>query len=81
MSAPKCVNCKHEMKKMTNVNKIFSGKYIVSDTTLYVCGKCGEEYIDAKEYERIHKKISAIETKACIPAVHEVIMRARFLVL
>lgn len=81
MNAPKCVNCKHAMKKFSDVNRMFLGKYIVSDATLYVCQKCGEEYIDAKEYERVRKKIGAIEAKSRIPAVHEVMAKTKFLVL
>ncbi len=80
MKTPKCINCRHAMKKISRVNKIF-GKYIVSDTNLYVCETCGEEYLDAKEYERIRKKIDAIESKSTIPSVHEVIAKAKFLVL
>ena len=81
MKDPKCVNCKHTMKKHTNVNRIFLDKYIISDTTMYICEKCGEEYIDAKEYERIRKKIESIESQTKIPAVQKVIDKARFLVL
>lgn len=69
------------MKKFAGVNKIFLNKYIVSDARIYSCARCGEEYIDAKEYERIRKKIAAIETKEMIPAVHQVMARAKFLVL
>ena len=78
---PKCVNCKHVMKKVSNVNKMFLNRYIISDATVFVCQTCGEEYIDAKEYERIRKKIDTIETKTKIPAVHEVMARTKFLVL
>jgi YgiT-type zinc finger domain-containing protein len=69
------------MKKYSKVNKIFKGKYILSDVTMYVCEKCGEEYISDEEYERIRKKIEEIESKSRIPAVHEVIAKARFIVL
>lgn len=69
------------MKKVKDVNKIFMDKYIISDTTMYVCGKCGEEYIEDKEYERIRKKIASIESKAKIPAVHQVLAKVRFLIL
>lgn len=69
------------MKRFSNVNKIFLDKYIISDANVYVCKKCGEEYIDAKEYERIRKKITAIESKSKIPAVHQAIARVKFLVL
>ncbi len=51
---------------------MFLGKYIISDATVYVCPNCSEEYMDSKEYERIRKKIAAIESKNKIPAVHEV---------
>ncbi|HLC69328.1 MAG TPA: YgiT-type zinc finger protein [Candidatus Bilamarchaeaceae archaeon] len=78
---PKCVNCKHAMKKVSNVNKMFLNRYIISDATVYVCQTCGEEYLEAKEYERIRKKIDAIEIKADIPAVHQVMARTKFLVL
>ena len=81
MGAPKCSNCKIAMKKFSGVNKIFLNKYIVSDANVYICKKCGEEFIDAKEYERIRKKIASIESKSMIPAVHQVIARAKFLVL
>ena len=81
MGVRKCANCRHAMKKVSNVNKIFLDKYIVSDTTMYICEICGEEYIDAKEYERIRKKIEEIESRARIPAVCEVMARTRFLVL
>lgn len=81
MGAPKCSNCKMAMKRFSKVNKIFLNKYIVSDAEVYVCKKCGEEYIQAKEYERIRRKIAAIESKSKIPAVHQVIARAKFLVL
>ena len=76
-----CVNCKHAMKKVSNVNKMFLNRYIISDATVYVCPTCGEEYLDAKEYERIRKKIDAIEAKVGIPAVHQVMARTKFLVL
>lgn len=69
------------MKKVSNINKMFLNRYIISDATIYVCRTCGEEYIDAKEYDRIMKKIEAIESKASIPAVHEIMARAKFLVL
>ena len=81
MNQPKCNNCKNSMKKVSNVNKMFLNKYIISDASMYVCETCGEEYIDAQEYERIRKKIDAIESKSNIPAVHEVMLRAKFLVL
>jgi len=81
MAAQKCTNCRHVMKKVSGVNRMFLGRYIISDTELYVCPKCGEEYIDAEEYERIRKKIEDIESKISIPAVHEVIAKIRFLVL
>lgn len=77
----KCPECKATMKKVKDVNKIFMDKYIISDTTMYVCGKCGEEYIEDKEYERIRKKIASIESKAKIPAVHQVLAKVRFLIL
>jgi hypothetical protein len=48
---------------------------------MYVCESCGEEYLDAKEYERIRKKVEAIESRARIPAVQEVMAKAKFLVL
>lgn len=81
MDAPKCANCKCETKKVSNVNKMFMSKYVISDTTLYVCEKCGEEYLDAEEYERIRKKIDAVESRITIPAVQEVIAQTKFLVL
>ncbi len=81
MNAPKCANCKHSMKKVTNVNKIFMSKYVISDTTMYVCQTCSEEYIDAKEYERIRKKVETIESMVRIPAVQEVMAKTKFLVL
>ena len=67
MSAIKCVNCKKAMKKVTGVNRLFCDRYMISGTRLYVCSTCGEEYLDAGEYERIRKKIDAIETKTSIP--------------
>jgi len=82
MNAPKCANCKRAMKRHTGVNKLFLNKYIVSDATVYLCARCGEEYMDEKEYERIRKKIAAIEGKGKkISAVHQVIAKAKFLVL
>lgn len=81
MSTHKCAACKCAMKKYSKVNKIFKGKYILSDVTIYACEKCGEEYISDEEYERIRKKIEEIEAKSRIPAVHEVIAKARFIVL
>ncbi|MBI5047315.1 YgiT-type zinc finger protein [Candidatus Micrarchaeota archaeon] len=81
MSVPNCVNCKHSMKKFTNVNRMFLSKYVISDTTMYICQTCGEEYLPAKEYERIRKKVAAIESRITIPAVQEVIAKTKFLVL
>lgn len=81
MSVIKCFNCKHSMHKVSNVNKMFLNKYIISDANMYVCEKCGEEYLDGEEYERIRKKIDTIESKINIPSVHEVLANAKFLVL
>lgn len=69
------------MKKFSGINRIFKAKYIVSDATVYMCGKCGEEHITAQEYERIRRKIASIESKASIPSVQAVMAKARFLVL
>lgn len=69
------------MKKISNVNRMFLDKYVISDTNMFVCQTCGEEFMEAKEYERIRKKIEAIESNIKIPAVQEVIARAKFLVL
>lgn len=77
----KCSNCGHAMKKFSGVNRIFKDRYIVSDATVYVYKKCGEEHITAQEYERIRKKIAAVESKAGIPSVQAVMAKARFLVL
>lgn len=77
----KCSNCGHAMKKFSGVNRIFKGKYIVSDATVYMCGKCGEEHITAQEYERVRKKIASIESKASLPSVQMVMAKAKFLVL
>jgi len=55
MSAPKCVNCKTKMKKVSGMSKVFKRKYVVSDITSCVCQKCGEEYLTPKEYEMIRK--------------------------
>lgn len=81
MASPKCSNCKCSMKKISNVNRIFMDKYVISDAHIYVCAKCGEEYLDMKEYGRIMKKITEIESKMQIPAVHEVMAKTKFFVL
>lgn len=75
------VKCRHSMKKVSGVNRMFLGRYVISDTTLFVCEKCGEEFIEDKEYERIRKKIEEIESRMEIPAVHEVLVKTKFLVL
>lgn len=81
MNVPKCSNCKQSMKKVSNVNRMFLNRYVISDATMFVCPVCGEEFMAAVEYERIRKKIDAIESKMVIPAVQEVIAKAKFLVL
>ena len=69
------------MKKFSGVNRMFKGRYIISDATVYSCGKCGEEHIEANEYERIRRKINSIEAKAQLPAMQAVMAKAKFLVL
>jgi hypothetical protein len=56
-------------------------KYVVSDTTVYICGNCGEEYLDDKEYARISAKVQEVENKLRIPELQEVLAKVRFLVL
>jgi len=56
-------------------------KYVVSDAAVYVCGKCGEEYLDAREYSRISAKVQEIESKMRIPELQEVLAKVRFLVI
>jgi YgiT-type zinc finger domain-containing protein len=80
MNTPKCVKCNLPTKKVT-VNKIFMDKYVVSDTTVYVCGNCGEEYLDDKEYSRISAKVQEVDNKLRIPELQEVLAKVRFLVL
>jgi YgiT-type zinc finger domain-containing protein len=80
MNTPKCVKCKSPTKKAT-VNKIFLDKYVVSDTTVYVCENCGEEYLDDKEYSRISAKVQEVDNKLRIPELAEVLAKVRFLVL
>jgi len=81
MNGVRCVKCRHSMKKVSGVNRMFLGRYVISDTTLFVCEKCGEEFIEDKEYERIRKKIEEIESRMKIAAVHEVLAKTKFLVL
>lgn len=77
----KCAKCGRPMKKIMGANRIFKSKYIISDAAFFVCAKCGEEYIEPAEYERIRRKISSIESKKMVPAVQAVIAKAKFLVL
>jgi len=69
------------MKKVSGVDRSYLDKYIVSDSTVYVCGKCGAEIIDSAEYERVRKKIAAIEKKAKIPAVQQMMAKVKYFVL
>jgi hypothetical protein len=81
MSMGKCFRCNSPMKKVSGVDRAYLNRYIISDSTVYVCGNCGAEIIDSKEYERVRKKIAAIEQKAKIPAVHEMMAKVKFFVL
>ena len=54
-------------------------KYLITDATVYACPNCGEEYLDSCEYERIRKKIGALEPN--LRSVQEVLAKVKFLVL
>jgi len=69
------------MKKVSGVDRSYLDKYIISDSTVYVCKTCGAEIIDSKEYERVRKKIDAIEKKAKIPAVQQMMAKVKYFVL
>jgi|GEM_PF-1786543 len=81
MGVGKCFRCNSAMKKVSGVDRSYLDKYIVSDSTVYVCGKCGAEIIDSAEYERVRKKIAAIEKKAKIPAVQQMMAKVKYFVL
>lgn len=57
----KCYKCKVGLKKAVRANELF-GKYLISDVAMMVCPSCGEEFIEGEEYERIRKKIAALES-------------------
>jgi len=69
------------MKKFTGVEKMYLNKYIIPDSTVFICKKCGEEVVELEECERIQKKIAAIEKKAKIPAVHQMMAKVKYFVL
>lgn len=81
MGMGNCFRCNSPMKKVSGVDRSYLNKYIISDSTVYVCGKCGAELIDSREYERVRKKIAAIEKKAMVPAVHQMIAKVKYFVL
>lgn len=58
----KCYKCKCELKKVKN-SKHMIRNYVLSDVTAYVCGVCGEKYFNLDEYEKMRKKITAIESQ------------------
>ena len=75
----KCAKCKCTTKKVSDANKLFMDKYLITDPTVYACPNCGEEYLDSCEYERIRKKIGALEPN--LRSVQEVLAKVKFLVL
>lgn len=56
-----CYKCKVPTRKVTSSQ--LNGKYLITDATYFVCDKCGEEYTEGGEYERIRKKIAALESE------------------
>ncbi len=62
MKTPKCFKCEKYTKKVSPATRLFSGKYLLSDVTVFVCPECSEEYYDLDEYGKISKKINAIES-------------------
>ncbi|MBI2530365.1 MAG: YgiT-type zinc finger protein [Candidatus Diapherotrites archaeon] len=65
----KCIKC-NGSTKIVETGRVFFGKVVVSPVRAEKCLKCGEEYLDEKEYESVRKKLEKI--KVCTPEFQKI---------
>lgn len=62
----KCIHCQGEMRRHTapfHVDR--KGYHLLLDAVpAWVCGQCGEAYLEAAEVEAIQEAIRALDTQA-----------------
>jgi len=65
----KCIKC-NGSTKIAGAGRVFFDKVVVSPVRVEKCLKCGEEYLDEKEYERVRRKLEKI--KVCTPEFQKI---------